>query len=133
MSALTGSVPILNTNTQTGLTITITAGVWICSYAIRIFATSGSPLVTAFSSYLSLPSGATTTTTGIAAYSSWTGSAPHGALGALNLALTSCTTIVITATQILTLISSVTQTGGTISYFGTTPYPHTYMMVTRIA
>jgi hypothetical protein len=126
---LTTSVPVSSSGTNPGITLTLTPGVWICSYAVRIFATSGSPVATSLAAYMSL---ASTTNTIINGFSNWSGSSALGALGPSNLALTGCATIVQTTTQTLTLITSLTQTGGMVSYYGDTN-PQTYMQATRIA
>lgn len=73
-----------------------------------------------------------TTNTSINAYSSYTGSAPIGVIGATNLSLTSSSTIIQTTTQTLILDVGVTYGGGTIVYMGS-PTPQTYMQATRIA
>ena len=65
-------------------------------------------------------------------YNSFTGSSAMGALGATNLALSSCATIIQTSTRTLTFISSATWSGGVIAYVGD-PAPQTYMQATRIA
>jgi len=128
-SGLTVNVAVATTSTNPGLTLTLTPGVWICSYAVRIVASALSPVVTAFSAYMSIGS---TTNTGINGYNAYTGNQLIGPLGPSNLSLSSSATIVQTSTQTLVLTSSVTATGGTISYFGDSN-SQTYIMATRIA
>lgn len=73
-----------------------------------------------------------TTNTGINGFTSFTGDTAIGALSGLNLALSTSAVIIQTSTQTLTFTTSVTQTGGTLSYYGD-PNPQTYMQATRIA
>lgn len=128
-SKISSSVVVDSPSTSPGISVSLTPGVWICSYAVRIYATSGSPIVTAFSAFMTVSS---TTNTGINGYNAFAGSVAMGGLGAQNLSLSSSSTIIQTTTQNLLLTASVTYTGGTVSYYGD-PNPHTYIQATRIA
>ena len=123
---LTSSV---NATGNPGITLSLTPGVWICSYALRLFASSGSPVVTIFYAYMELTTSTNTNTNG---FNSYIGSAALGAVGAQNLGLTGCSTIIQTTTQTLTLVAGIAFSGGVLSYFGTAS-PQTYMQATRIA
>ena len=74
----------------------------------------------------------TSTNTNTNGFNSYVGSAALGAVGAQNLGLTGCSTIIQTTTQTVTLLAGINFSGGTLGYFGAAA-PQTYMQATRIA
>ena len=112
------------------VTITLTPGVWFCSYNTRAFSSNSATCQT-FNAYINIPIGIANVSPDIIAYSALTftpGTVTLGASGITNISLTGSGVITTTTSQIIALLIRSTALAGTITYSNAT-----YMMATRIA
>jgi hypothetical protein len=113
------------------ITLTLTPGVWFCSYLVRL-TSNNSATMSSFNANLSIPNGiAGVSPNNNNAYSGITyspGTITIGTTNVNNPALTGSVVFTTTTTQIVTLVLRTAITTGTASYTDSS-----YLMSTRIA
>ena len=115
-----------------GLSVNITAGVWLCSYMVRVCASAGVATTSGFNAYMSA-TGTAGVSPAIVAYTALQFSANGVAnsiatIGNNNLSLSGTGVITSTTTQTINLITFIDINSGTIIYLN-----GNYIMATRIA
>ena len=135
ITSLTTSTAILtNGNRGTVITLQIPAGIWYVSYALRLVAASGSPVVTTFQCNLEILNVPTGFPTEIAMNSLGTFSNTLNTLGTSNLSFTGSSIVkstVASGTQNVDLVYYCNSSGSVNAYGNVTP--QTYITATRIA